>query len=69
MQKTAAGVIDAISRPRLSNYGMISDRHSDLVTAVASHGRNIVICEAMYPSLHLLEVVVRNRLHDAFSAH
>lgn len=67
--KTAAGVIDAISRPRLANYGMIPDPGGDLVCVVARHGRNIVVCEAFYPLLHLMEVVVRNRVHDAFSAH
>lgn len=67
--KTAGGVIDAISRPRLSSYGMVPDPSCDLVMVVARHGRNIVICEALYPLLHLLEVVVRNRVHDAFSAH
>jgi hypothetical protein len=67
--KTAGGVIDAISRPRLTSYGMVPDPTCDLVHVVASHGRNIVLCEALYPLLHILEVVVRNRVHDAFSAH
>ncbi|HVQ32820.1 MAG TPA: hypothetical protein VMS49_02650 [Lysobacter sp.] len=66
---TAGRVIDAISRPRLSSYGMNADPSCDLVAVLARHARNIVVCEAMYPSLHLLEVVVRNRLHDAFSVH
>lgn len=66
--QTAGGVIDAISRPRLSSYGMIPDPACDLVLIVARHGRNIVVCEALYPLLHLLEVVVRNRLHDATNA-
>jgi len=66
---TAGGVIDAISRPRLTSYGMIPDPECDLVQVVASHCRNILVCESLYPLLHLLEVVVRNRLHDAFSAH
>ncbi|KAA9002181.1 hypothetical protein FJU31_04710 [Stenotrophomonas cyclobalanopsidis] len=39
------------------------------VEAVARHARNITLCEAMYPVLHMLEVVMRNRIHNAFSQH
>lgn len=39
------------------------------VEAVARHARNITLCEAMYPVLHMLEVVMRNSIHNAFSHH
>lgn len=39
------------------------------MSAVARHARNVTLCEAMYPVLHMLEVVMRNRIHDAFSRH
>jgi hypothetical protein len=31
------------------------------------HQRNIELSEALYPCLHMLEIVVRNRIHAAFS--
>ena len=61
--KLADGVVLALSMPRLSAYGSLP------IESVARHGRNITLCEATYPVLHLLEVVMRNRIHDAFSAH
>lgn len=39
------------------------------IEAVARHARNIALCEAMYPVLHMLEVVMRNSIHNAFSQH
>ncbi|UPG90740.1 hypothetical protein L2Y96_02910 [Luteibacter aegosomaticola] len=33
------------------------------------HQRNIEISEALYPTLHMLEIVTRNQIHAAFSAH
>lgn len=39
------------------------------IGAVARHARNITLCEAMYPVLHMLEVVMRNSIHDAFCGH
>lgn len=39
------------------------------IDAVARHARNVVVCEAMYPVLHMLEVVMRNAIHRAFSSH
>jgi hypothetical protein len=61
----ASGVAKAVSRPRLASYG----RAANEIEAVARHGRNILLSEAMYPVLHMLEVVMRNSLHDAFRAH
>lgn len=67
--KTASGVIDAISRPRLGAYGISASDSSDVVSVVARHGRNIVVSESLYPLLHLLELVIRNRIHDVFRLH
>ena len=39
------------------------------IDAVARHARNITLSEAMYPVLHMLEVVMRNSIHNAFSQH
>jgi hypothetical protein len=61
----ASGVAKAVSRPRLASYG----RAANDIEAVARHGRNILLSEAMYPVLHMLEVVMRNSLHDAFREH
>lgn len=66
-EPTAVGIIDAVSRPRLSAYGLTNDANSDQLLAVAWHARNIVLSESLYPLLHMLEVVIRNRIHDAFS--
>lgn len=67
--QVASGVIDAISRPRLTTFGMEPSPDCDLIAVVARHGRNVAVCEAFYPLLHFLEIVVRNRIHDVFSAH
>ncbi len=39
------------------------------IEAVARHARNMLLCEALYPVLHMLEVVMRNSIHNAFSRH
>lgn len=79
--KTADGVVQALSLARLASYGLaappglppqgsIGHCHGDAgVAAVARHARNITLCEAMYPLLHMLEVVMRNRIHHAFQHH
>lgn len=67
--KTAEAVVEAISRPRLRAYGITEGDGGNLTAVVARHGRNIVVCESLYPLLHLLELVLRNRVHDAFRAH
>ena len=52
-----------------SSSGTGSASASNQVEAVARHGRNITLCEAFYPALHMLEVVMRNSIHDAFRQH
>ena len=97
--KIAAGVVQAVSRPRLAAYGLtaapttptpplgatatgnatlpsgtvpasgVGPAQSSGIQAVAGHGRNITLCEATYPVLHMLEVVMRNSIHNAFRHH
>lgn len=64
----ATGMVSAVSTARLTPYGL-GNPATPTVEAVALHGRNIALCEAIYPTLHLLEVVMRNRIHDSFTAH
>lgn len=64
----ATGLINAVSQPRLTAYGLTPGQNFDSLMVVAKHGRNIVLCESLYPILHMLEVVLRNRVHDAFTA-
>ncbi|GLQ48728.1 hypothetical protein GCM10010872_01770 [Dyella flava] len=33
------------------------------------HAQNLLISEALYPALHMLEIVVRNRVHEVLSVH
>jgi hypothetical protein len=66
----AIAVAGAVSAPRLSAFGLpLAPTDADTITAVARHAMNITLCEALYPSLHLLELAMRNRIHDAFSSH
>ena len=65
----AADVSAALSRPRLARYGASNPAVGSDIERIARHGRNIAICEALYPSLHLLEVVMRNGIHSSFSSY
>jgi len=72
-------VAGAVSRSRLLAYGLQKQEEGtcdrgkegaeDVVGAVARHGVNMVLCEAFYPVLHMVEIVLRSRIHDAFSMH
>ena len=62
----AEGVAAAISDARLSRYKPLNQEVTN-IQIVAEHGRNIMLCEAMYPSLHMLEIVMRNGIHKVFS--
>jgi uncharacterized protein YfiM (DUF2279 family) len=76
----ARGMASALSFARLGSY-RVSAEHceetarargeavEDWVGPVARHGVNIVLCEALYPTLHMIEVALRNRLHNTFSHH
>ncbi|WP_367345412.1 hypothetical protein [Stenotrophomonas bentonitica] len=76
--KAATGVASALSHARLAAYGLEPSMDgdidavkpaADLVAAVARHGINMVLCESFYPVLHMMELVLRNRVHEAFSSH
>ncbi|WPU57051.1 hypothetical protein SQW19_05530 [Stenotrophomonas acidaminiphila] len=73
-EKMAEGVGAAVSMPRLGAYcepgtPLAAGQAATFVAPVARHGRNIVLSEALYPVLHMIEVVLRNRIHDEFSTH
>lgn len=65
----ASAITSALSEPRLGSFGLCSLVGRDEIGAVGRHGRNIILCEAAYPALHMLEVVMRNRIHDEFTSH
>lgn len=77
----ANGVASAVSPARLLPYGLepsstdvtctskLRDGHAAVRGAVARHGYNMVLSEAFYPVLHMTELVLRNRIHHAFSEH
>lgn len=55
---------DALSSIRLAGYA-----GSTPSERLASYRRNIQLCQALYPTLHFVEVVLRNRMHVALSRH
>jgi hypothetical protein len=64
----ANGVASAVSQARLTRYGLRLDEPGGTrIEAVAKHGMNITLCEALYPALHMLEIVMRNAIHNTFS--
>lgn len=77
----ARGVAAAVSPERLVRYGLepqsvdasclldLQDGHASLMGAVARHGYNMLVAEAFYPVLHMIELVLRNRIHQAFTEH
>lgn len=62
----AGKLLEVISLERLRACGSTSDTVEGLLNA---HQRNVEISEALYPTLHMLEIVTRNRVHAAFSAY
>jgi len=69
-----AGALNArqASATAAQSQGAVPEVHSygnPGIEAVARHARNMMLCEAMYPVLHMLEVVMRNSIHNAFSQH
>jgi len=61
-----AGLQAPISRVRLESYRSPGD--TDLETIV-NYLFNIELSEALYPSLHAVEVSLRNSIHSAASSH
>jgi hypothetical protein len=54
-----------LSADRLDTYRHSPDMTQDEV--VALYLRNVALSESFYPSLHLLEVVLRNQIHNVLS--
>ena len=77
----ARGIAVVLSEARLKPYGLASactpgvkeerdiDIDIDWIGPVARHGVNIVLCESLYPTLHMIEVALRNSVHNAFAMH
>ncbi len=66
--ESAIRLVEALSNERLEAYrNRLGDQeHDNLLTHYAW---NIVLCESLYPCLQMLEVVLRNRLHNRISEH
>lgn len=64
-QPLAKDVAASLSAPRMARHDQSG---SDPELALANHAHNLLLCEALYPTLHMLEVVVRNRVHDVLTA-
>lgn len=57
----------ALSAPRLEAYRLHpADTARNLV---GRYRWNVALCGALYPTLHYLEVIFRNRVHQALTAH
>lgn len=52
-------IVDALSAARLEPY--LAAAEGDDGRALEYYRRNVLLCEAMYPTLHFLEVTLRNR--------
>ena len=53
----------ALSKERLVPYGGESD---EIFSVIEKYNENIKLCEAMYPALHYLEVLLRNHINNTF---
>lgn len=58
-------VVSALSPERLSGYGL---RLEPPEIVAGRYWWNLALCEALYPPLHLLEIVFRNHIHQMFEA-
>src|SRR5207302_968172 len=56
-------LIKSVSEQRLAPYYKDKDESPEL--ALARYAWNITLCEALYPALNVVEVVLRNNLHAA----
>lgn len=75
----AHGIAVVLSEARLIPYGLATsstpgvketrDIEVDWIGPVARHGVNMVLCESLYPTLHMIEVALRNSVHNAFVVH
>ena len=53
-------IVKALSRERLQPY--VRDG-VDIQTGLARYALNMALCEALYPSVHCLEIALRNAIH------
>jgi len=53
---------DVLSRTRLGRYA-----GNTLDERLACYRWNVQLCQALYPTLHYVEIVLRNRMHAAFT--
>ena len=60
-------LLAALSAPRLGAYSIAADRTS--TEAVARYLWNLAIGAALWPAIHLLEVSVRNAIHQVGTEH
>ena len=56
----------ALSPSRLEPY-LSQGAERDMEVALATYLWNLALCESLYPSLHGIEVALRNSIHDAAS--
>jgi hypothetical protein len=62
----ASPVVSALSIARMTRF---DPSGTDPEMGMANHAHNILLSEAFYPSLHMLEIVVRNRIHEVMTGH
>jgi hypothetical protein len=57
----------ALSKPRLDAYKAANQANVNLVV-VQEYAHNLLVAQALLPTLHILEVSLRNGMHTTFSA-
>lgn len=66
MQDKAIQIIfRSLSQPRIVPY--YSHVAEELTSVLARYFYNIAVCQALYSPLHLLEITLRNQLHQVFT--
>lgn len=66
-EKYLAATAKALSPARLQLGFRLSAGETDVVV-IARYIRNLALCEALYPVLHMLEIALRNRMDGVFGA-
>lgn len=66
MQSFYPKLLSALSKPRLDAYRDPSRANINL-TVVQEYAHNLLVAQALLPTLHLLEVSLRNGMHSAFT--